>query len=75
VTTSTNNGQTTLVQNPSQGVNALANSANDQTIRLDTQVNVVLPGFDSVQRQQLLSSMGMKMGADGAFGIVSSLPH
>jgi hypothetical protein len=75
VTTTTNDGQTTVVQNPSQGINALANSANNQNIVLDTQVNLVLPGFDAVQRQGLLSSMGMKMGADGSFGIVSSLPH
>ncbi len=75
VTTTTNDGQTTVIQNPSQVVNAVVNAANDQNIRLDTQVNVVLPGFDATQRSALLTSMGMKMGADGAFGIVSSLPH
>jgi len=62
-----------VIQNPSQVVNLVTNSANDQNIRLDTQVNLVLPGFDAVQRNQLLSGMGMKMGADGSFGIVSSL--
>lgn len=75
VTTTTNDGQTTVIQNPSQVINAVVNAANDQSIRLDTQVNVVLPGFDAAQRSALLTSMGMKMGADGAFGIVSSLPH
>ena len=34
-----------------------------------------LPGFDAVQRSQLLSGMGMKIGADGSFGIISALPH
>ena len=75
VTATTADGQTTVIQNPSQLINLVTNAANNQDIRLDTQVNLVLPGFDSVQHNQLLSAMGMKMGADGSFGIVSSLPH
>jgi hypothetical protein len=75
VTTTTTDGQTTVIQNPSQLINAVTNAADGQDIRLDTQVNVVLPGFDSVQRNQLLSGLGMKVSADGAFGIVSALPH
>jgi hypothetical protein len=74
-TTASGGGQTTVIQNPGQLINAVTNSANGQDIRLDTQVNVVLPGFDAVQRSQLLSSMGMKIGADGSLGIVSALPH
>jgi hypothetical protein len=64
-----------VVQNPSQVVNVVTNSANGQVIRLDTVVNLVLPGFNAVQRNQFLSGMGMKMGADGSFGIVSALQH
>ena len=64
-----------VIQNPSQVVNVVTNSANGQVISLNTAVNLVLPGFNSVQRNQVLSGMGMKMGADGSFGIVSSLPH
>lgn len=75
VTASTSDGQTMVIQNPGQLVNVVTNSANGQDIRLNTVVNVVLPGFDAVQRGQLLSGMGMKMGADGSFGIVSSLSH
>ncbi|HEY4031155.1 MAG TPA: hypothetical protein VGM25_12475 [Caulobacteraceae bacterium] len=74
-TTTSDGGATTVIQNPSQVINAVTNSANGQDIRLNTAVNIVLPGYEAVQRSQLLSGMGMKLGADGSFGIVSALPH
>ena len=64
-----------VVQNPGQLINVVTNTADGQTIRLDTVVNVVLPGFDAVQRSQVLSGMGLKIGTDGSFGIISALSH
>ena len=73
----TTDGGTIVIHNLSSGqlTNLVVNSADNRTIQQNTQVDITLPGFAAVQQSQLLATMGMKIGQDGAFGFVSSLPH
>jgi hypothetical protein len=73
----TTDGGTIVIHNLSSGqlTNLVVNSADNRTIQQNTPVDIVLPGFAAVQQGQLLATMGMKIGQDGAFGFISSLPH
>jgi hypothetical protein len=73
----TPDGATVTIQNVGAGqlTNIVVNSANGRTIVQNTAVNLVLPGFSAAQRAQVLSAMGMKMGSDASFGIVSAIHH
>jgi hypothetical protein len=77
VVATTPSGQTLVIQNanPNQLTNVVVNTANNQNILQDTEVNLVLPGFNVAQQAATLSAMGMRIGADGGFGIISSLPR
>jgi hypothetical protein len=71
----TDDGKTTITHTLTAGQirNLVVNAADNRVIQQDLQLDIVLPGFAEVQQQNLLSSMGMKINADGGLGVIGAL--
>jgi hypothetical protein len=74
-TSLSDDGKTLVIHNlnPAQLTNLVVNAADNRSITQNVNIDIILPGFDQVQQNNLFASMGMKLNDDAGVGIVGAL--